>query len=114
MSGFFFARGHWDRSVALHQIALTAARQAGDRLSEANTLDGLGVLQGSRGDYPAATASARQALAVARSARNRSVEADVGLSLTAQRPSGSAQLHDIEAGDDTVVDGIGALIGVDG
>ena len=31
ISGFLFARGHWDQAAALHQTALTAARQAGDR-----------------------------------------------------------------------------------
>ena len=46
MSGFLAARGHWDQSAALHQTALAAARQAGDRLGEADTLAGLGVLQG--------------------------------------------------------------------
>ena len=57
MSGFLTARGHWDQSAALHQTALTAARQAGDRLGEADTLAELGVLQRETGDYPAATAS---------------------------------------------------------
>jgi hypothetical protein len=32
MSGFLAARGYWDQSAALHRHALTAARQAGDRL----------------------------------------------------------------------------------
>ena len=45
MSGFLAARGHWDQSAALHQTALAAARQAGDRLGEADTLAELGVLQ---------------------------------------------------------------------
>ena len=45
MSGFLAARGHWDQSAALHQSALAAARQAGDRLGEADTLAELGVLQ---------------------------------------------------------------------
>ena len=38
MSGFLAARGHWDQSAALHQSALAAARQAGDRLGEADAL----------------------------------------------------------------------------
>jgi tetratricopeptide (TPR) repeat protein/transcriptional regulator with XRE-family HTH domain len=64
MSGFLAVRGYRDQSAALHQIALTAARQAGDRLGEADTLDGLGVLQGDAGDYPAATATLARAVAL--------------------------------------------------
>jgi tetratricopeptide (TPR) repeat protein/transcriptional regulator with XRE-family HTH domain len=62
MSGFLTARGHWDQSVALHQSALTAARQAGDRLGEAGTLTELGVLQGDTGNYPAAAATLAKAV----------------------------------------------------
>jgi tetratricopeptide (TPR) repeat protein/transcriptional regulator with XRE-family HTH domain len=64
MSGFLAARGHWDQSVALHLGALTAARQAGDRLGEADTLTELGIVQRETGDYPAATASLARALAL--------------------------------------------------
>ncbi len=63
MSGFLAAQGHWDQSAALHQGALTAARQAGDRLGEADALSTLGVLQRDTGDYPAAAASLTRALA---------------------------------------------------
>ena len=64
MSGFLAARGYRDQSAALHQGALAAARQAGDRLGEADTLAELGVLQGDTGDYPAATATLAQAVAL--------------------------------------------------
>jgi len=64
MSGFLAARGHWDQSAALHQTALAAARQAGDRPGEADTLAQLGALQRETGDYPAAAASLAQALAM--------------------------------------------------
>jgi tetratricopeptide (TPR) repeat protein/transcriptional regulator with XRE-family HTH domain len=64
MSGFLAARGHWDQSAALHQTALAAARRAGDRLGEADTLGGLGVWQRETGDYPAAAASLAQAPAI--------------------------------------------------
>jgi tetratricopeptide (TPR) repeat protein/DNA-binding XRE family transcriptional regulator len=63
MSGFLAARGYWDQSFALHQIGLTAARQAGDRLGEADTLTELGALQAETGDYPAASACLDRALA---------------------------------------------------
>jgi len=49
ISGFLAARGHWDQSAALHQDALAVARQADDRLGEADTLSTLGVLQRRRG-----------------------------------------------------------------
>ena len=35
MRGFLVARGHWDQAAALHQTALTAARQAGDQPGQA-------------------------------------------------------------------------------
>ena len=64
MSGFLTARGYWDQSAALHQTALVAARQAGDRLGEADTLTELGVLRGETGDYPAAAATLTRAVAL--------------------------------------------------
>jgi tetratricopeptide (TPR) repeat protein/transcriptional regulator with XRE-family HTH domain len=64
MSGYLAARGRRDQSASLHQGALAAARQAGDRLGEADTLAELGVLQGDTGDYPAAAATLAQAVAL--------------------------------------------------
>ena len=63
ISGFLAARGHWDQSAALHQTAL-AARQASDRLGEADALAELGALQSEASDYPAATASLTRAVAL--------------------------------------------------
>jgi tetratricopeptide (TPR) repeat protein/transcriptional regulator with XRE-family HTH domain len=64
ISGFLAARGHWDQSAALHQTALAAARQAGDRLGEADTLAELGVLQRLTGDHRAAAATLAGAVAL--------------------------------------------------
>ena len=64
MSGFLTARGHWDQSAAPHRSALAAARRAGDRRGEADTLAELGGLQGEMVGYPAAAASLAQALSV--------------------------------------------------
>src|SRR5262249_48234650 len=64
MSGFLAARGYRDQSAALHQTALTAARQAGDRPGEADTLTELGALHGEIGDYLAASACLARALAL--------------------------------------------------
>jgi tetratricopeptide (TPR) repeat protein/transcriptional regulator with XRE-family HTH domain len=64
MSGFLTARGYWDQSAALHQNALTAARQAGDLPGEADTLTELGVLQAETGGYQAAAATLTRAVAL--------------------------------------------------
>jgi tetratricopeptide (TPR) repeat protein len=64
ISGFLIARGHWDQSTALHRTALAAARRAGDRLGEADTLAELGIVQRDAGDYPAATAGWARARAL--------------------------------------------------
>ncbi|HEY2127850.1 MAG TPA: helix-turn-helix transcriptional regulator [Streptosporangiaceae bacterium] len=76
MSGFLAARGHWDQSAALHQSALAAARQAGDRPGEADTLSTLGVLQRETGSYPAAAASLARALALYRDIGDHPGQAD--------------------------------------
>ena len=76
MSGFLSARGHWDQSAALHQAALAAARQAGDRSGEAGTLSELGLLQRETGDYPAAAASLARAVALCGEVGDRSGQGD--------------------------------------
>src|SRR5215471_8698189 len=77
MSGFLTARGHWDQSTALHRTALAAARRAGDRLGEADTLAELGIVQRETGDYPVATASLARALALYGDARDLGGQANV-------------------------------------
>ena len=62
ISDFLRANGHWDQALALHQTALAAARQAGDRPGEARALNLLGNMQRLTGDYPAAAATQQQAL----------------------------------------------------
>jgi tetratricopeptide (TPR) repeat protein/transcriptional regulator with XRE-family HTH domain len=64
MGGFLRERGHWDQAAALHQTALTAAREAGDRAGQAGTLHELGLMGTLTGDYPAAAASLAQAVAL--------------------------------------------------
>ena len=76
MSGFLASHGHWDQAAALHQTALTAARQAGDRLGEAHALAELGILQRETGDYPAAAASLALAVALFHDLEDLSGEAD--------------------------------------
>ena len=76
MSGFLTARGHWDQSAALYQTALAAARRAGDRFGEADTLAELGIVQRETGDYPAAAATLARALALYREMGDQPGQAD--------------------------------------
>ncbi len=71
ISGFLFARGHWDQAAGLHQAALAAARQAGDRAGQADALNELGILQRMTGDYPAAAAGLTEALELYRGLGDR-------------------------------------------
>ena len=64
MADFLDVRGQWDQAAALHQTALTAARQAGDQPGQAGALTNLCAIQGNAGDYRAAAASATRALAL--------------------------------------------------
>jgi tetratricopeptide (TPR) repeat protein len=68
MSGFLSARGYGDQSASLHQTALASARQADDRLGEADTLVAPGILQGGTGDHPAAATSLARAVVFYRDA----------------------------------------------
>jgi tetratricopeptide (TPR) repeat protein/transcriptional regulator with XRE-family HTH domain len=54
MSGFLTARGLWDESRALHETALAAARESGDRGGQAIAQGELGVLGWLTGDFPEA------------------------------------------------------------
>jgi tetratricopeptide (TPR) repeat protein len=71
ISGFLFARGHWDQSAVLHQAALATARQAGDRAGQADALNELGLLQWATGDHPAAAVSVTRALELYRGLGDR-------------------------------------------
>jgi tetratricopeptide (TPR) repeat protein/transcriptional regulator with XRE-family HTH domain len=62
MAGFLETRGYWDQGVALHQAALAAARDLGDRPGQARALMLLSPMQNMTQDAPAAAASAIRAL----------------------------------------------------
>ncbi|HEV3288011.1 MAG TPA: tetratricopeptide repeat protein, partial [Streptosporangiaceae bacterium] len=68
LSGFLGTYGHWDQALTLHQAALSAARDAGDRPGQADALHHLGIVQYLNGDCQAAAASQQQALAIFRGA----------------------------------------------
>ena len=75
MAGFLDARGYWDQGLVLHQTALAAARQAGDRPGQARALLLLSVTQMMTEDMPAAAAAQRQALELYRGLRDRAGQA---------------------------------------
>jgi tetratricopeptide (TPR) repeat protein/transcriptional regulator with XRE-family HTH domain len=64
MASFLEARGHWDQALTLHQIALAAARRAGDQPGEARALLLLGAIQVFTGGFAAAVITLQEALAV--------------------------------------------------
>ncbi len=64
MGEFLRAHGHWDQAIALHKIALAAARQARDRHGQALAHRHLGILAWLSSDYPPAAASLAEAAAL--------------------------------------------------
>jgi len=75
MAGFLDAQGPWDQAAALHQGAVTAARQIEDRVGQARALNDLGAIQGHLGDYQAAVNSVNEALALYRDLDDRAGQA---------------------------------------
>ncbi len=66
MHAFLRNQGHWDQAHNLHQFALQAARDAGDRAAEAVALTDLGEIQQLTGEYSLAAASLTEALEIFR------------------------------------------------
>ena len=96
MADFLDVQGHWEQALALHQTALAAGRQAGDRPGQARALNLLGGMQAVTGDFAAAAATFQQALAVYRDLGDRVGQADAINSLgfvhglTSHYPSATA------------------------
>lgn len=67
--------GPWTQAEILHSKAAVAARQLGDRLSEANALNDLGI-RGLAGDYPGAADALDHAISIYRDLRDRLGEAN--------------------------------------
>jgi tetratricopeptide (TPR) repeat protein/transcriptional regulator with XRE-family HTH domain len=61
MGGYLRARGHWDQAAHQYEMAVGAARRAGDRSGEAGALDELGLLHQLTGDYLTAMTTLRLA-----------------------------------------------------
>jgi tetratricopeptide (TPR) repeat protein len=75
MGEFLRAHGHWDQAIALHQTALAAARQAGDRHGQALAHRHLGIVAWLSSDYPPAAASLAEAAAIYRDLGDQSGQA---------------------------------------
>jgi tetratricopeptide (TPR) repeat protein/transcriptional regulator with XRE-family HTH domain len=66
ITSFLYLGGYWDQDLALQQMALAAARQAGDRPGQGQILLRLGTAQAMADDRGSAAATFRQALALYR------------------------------------------------
>jgi len=75
MDAFMDAMGYWDEADALHQIALSAACQSGDRPGQARALM-LVAGQGMSGNIPASIANIERALALFRELGDKASQAD--------------------------------------
>ncbi len=76
LANFLQARGHWDQALGLHQIALAAARQAGDRPGQARASFLLARMQFMTGDFAGAAVTFGQALALYRDLGDRAGQGD--------------------------------------
>ena len=76
MDGFLQTRGYWDQGLVLHQAALDAALQAGDRPGQAHALVMLSPMQTITEDTRAAAASATRALQLYRDLGDRAGQAE--------------------------------------
>jgi DNA-binding SARP family transcriptional activator len=76
LAGFLDQDGSWREATALHQTAVTAAHELGDRFGEADALLSLGRAYEAAGDYPAATARCELALAIYRELDDQQGEAN--------------------------------------
>jgi tetratricopeptide (TPR) repeat protein len=76
MHGFLRSHHYWDQALTLHEIALSAARQRGDRRAEARALIDLADVQYLTDDYASAVAGLTQALQLCRSSGDQLGEAN--------------------------------------
>ncbi|MDG4786595.1 tetratricopeptide repeat protein [Micromonospora sp. WMMD1102] len=67
--------GYFAEAERMHTHALAAARQAGDRVTEAHLLTGLAVMYAQQGRYTPSTARLREAVALARENGDSAAEA---------------------------------------
>ncbi len=75
IAAFLYQEGPWPQAAVLHQAAVAAARDHGDRLGEAGALNDLGRVRHLTGDYSAAAGLLERALAIYRDIGSRLGEA---------------------------------------
>ena len=73
--------GPWNSAITLHATAVTAARQAGDRLGQANALTDLGSARRLTGDHHGAVEALQEALDIYRDTGDRQGQATALISL---------------------------------
>ena len=89
LHGFLRVQGHWDQALTLHQLAIEAAGQDGDRLAEAEARTDLATIQRMTGDYPAAVGHLTTAVEAFRELGSRQGKANALLQLgNVQYPTG--------------------------
>jgi tetratricopeptide (TPR) repeat protein len=76
MTGFLGVQHHWDQALTLHQTALAAARQAGDRPGQGRALNLLSTAQIEASDLAAAETTLQQPLALHRDLGDHGGQAD--------------------------------------
>lgn len=76
VAALLFTDGPWADAITRHTAAAQAASHLGDRLSRANTLYQVGVVQARRGDYQRGKEAVGQALTIYRDLGNRLGQAD--------------------------------------
>jgi len=75
MDGFLQTRGYWDQGLVLYQVALAAARKAGDRVGQARAMMLLSPMHTMTEDTPAAIARVTGALQLYRDLGDRAGQA---------------------------------------
>jgi tetratricopeptide (TPR) repeat protein len=101
MAQFLYVQGRWQDGIALHQTAVTAARNAGDQAGQVRALSPLIHMQMMIADYTNARASLNQSLALERELGDRAGEAEslllLGLLYTSTCDLPRAMAHCLEA-----------------
>ncbi len=76
LAGFLRRTGPWPQAIALHEAAIRAGRQLGDRAAAADAMYNIGILLRRTGDYSGATGALGEALSAFQHLRDRRREAD--------------------------------------
>jgi tetratricopeptide (TPR) repeat protein/transcriptional regulator with XRE-family HTH domain len=75
LAGLLRRDGPWADAITRHIVAISAARQLGDRPGEASALNDLGVVRSTTGEYPASVQALEQAVGIFRDLGDQAGEA---------------------------------------